>query len=50
MTNCLLKEKEKIKRKEMELRARVFGLEDKAQEEKPIVIEEKKKIAVEMKS
>ena len=50
MTGCLLKEKEKIKRKEMELRARVFGLEEKAQEEKPIVIQEREKIAMEMKS
>lgn len=51
MTNCLMKEKERIKRKEMELRARVFGLEEKPQEETPLVIPEKpQKIAVEMKS
>lgn len=50
MSNCLLSEKERIKRKELELRKRVFGLEEKVQEEKPIVIKENEKIGMEMKS
>jgi len=44
-----MKEKEKVHRKELELRARVFGLEEKILEEKPIVMEEKK-VAMEMKN
>jgi hypothetical protein len=32
-------EKSRIKRKELELRNKVFGLEEKAQEEKKITIE-----------
>lgn len=49
MTNCLVNEKTRIKRKELDLRARVFGLEQK---EEPITIKEKEKekVAMEMKS
>jgi len=46
-----MKEKTKVKRKELELRARVFGLEEKALEETPLAVEEKEqKVAVEMES
>ena len=50
MTNCLMKEKERVKRKELELRARVFGLEEKIQEEKPISLPNKEKVALDVKS
>ena len=50
MTDCLVKEKAKVQRKELELRARVFGLEEKPLQEEPIVVKEKEKVAVEMKS
>lgn len=50
MTNCLVNEKNRIKRKELDLRARVFGLEQKELKEEPITIKEKEKIAMEMKS
>ncbi len=36
MVGCLVAEKQRIKRKEMELRNRVFGIEEKEQEEKPL--------------
>lgn len=50
MTTCLMKEKERVKRKELELRARVFGLEEKVQEEKPIAVKEQEKVPIGIKS
>ena len=50
MTNCLVSEKNRIKRKELDLRARVFGLEQKELKEEPITIQEKEKVAMGMKS